>query len=382
MSARVLNCPAFKLEEIVMAMMTYLKSPGVHYQCFTVFIAAVSTSLLPLASVTAVKQIVMIIRLGGSTACYQFFVDLLRQLDREDLNQLWTLVKEYLSIRPASNDKEMKLWVELKEMYEPGESSQWQYKFPLPVEGVSTARRMEIPLPGVCTAMMKKLPVKKKWHTTYSSNSLLEEFTDELALITYPLNYDDNLQFDIESDLREIEFLLYQEVEFDADNVYDDPFDSKGEKIKESKLLIDELDLPCDFLPYFDNTIPNPKGEAKAITTRSGMSYKEPPIPPTGVNQQEPVEATKDTEPQNSDDIHPPTVQADVQVDKPTEEPVVVIPKAKPNLPYPSRFQKEKLREKDYIIALWKSSEIYTSSSVLPTHLYTCRSSLLCLRSF
>nr|GFB11534.1 hypothetical protein [Tanacetum cinerariifolium] len=45
------------------------------------------------------------------------------------------------------------------------------------------------------------------------------------------------------------------------------------------------------------NTIPNPKGEAKAITTRSGMSYKEPPIPPMGVNQQEPVEVTKDTEP-------------------------------------------------------------------------------------
>nr|GFB35447.1 hypothetical protein [Tanacetum cinerariifolium] len=71
------------------------------------------------------------------------------------------------------------------------------------------------------------------------------------------------------------------------------------------------------------NTIPNPKGEAKAITTRSGMSYKEPPIPPTGVNQQEPVEVTTDTEPQNSDDIHPPTVQAEVQIDKPAEEPVV-----------------------------------------------------------
>nr|GEX32267.1 reverse transcriptase domain-containing protein [Tanacetum cinerariifolium] len=68
------------------------------------------------------------------------------------------------------------------------------------------------------------------------------------------------------------------------------------------------------------NTIPNPKGEAKAITTRSGMSYKEPPIPPTGVNQQEPVE---DTEPQNSDDVHPPTVQVEVQVDKPADEPVV-----------------------------------------------------------
>nr|GEV29635.1 hypothetical protein [Tanacetum cinerariifolium] len=36
MPAWVLNCPAFKLEEIVMAMMTCLKSSGVHYQCFTV----------------------------------------------------------------------------------------------------------------------------------------------------------------------------------------------------------------------------------------------------------------------------------------------------------------------------------------------------------
>nr|GFC54166.1 hypothetical protein [Tanacetum cinerariifolium] len=106
------------------------------------------------------------------------------------------------------------------------------------------------------------------------------------------------------------------------------------------------------------NTIPNPKGEAKAITTRSGMSYKEPHIPPTGWNQQEPVEVTKDTEPQNSDNIHPPTVQAEVQIYKPTEEPVVVIPKAKPNLPYPSRIQKEKLREKDDILAA-KFMEIF-----------------------
>nr|GEZ55625.1 hypothetical protein [Tanacetum cinerariifolium] len=97
--------------------------------------------------------------------------------------------------------------------------------------------------------------------------------------------------------------------------------------------------------------IPNPKGEAKAITTRSGMSYKEPPIPPKGVNQQEPVEVTTDTEPQTSNDIHPPTVQAKVQVDKPAKEPALVIPKAKANLPYPSRLQKEKLREKDDILA-------------------------------
>nr|GFA51970.1 hypothetical protein [Tanacetum cinerariifolium] len=107
------------------------------------------------------------------------------------------------------------------------------------------------------------------------------------------------------------------------------------------------------------NTIPNPKGEAKAITTRSGMSYKEPSIPPTGVNQQEPVEATTDTEPQNSNDIHPPTVQAKVQVDKPAEETSVVIPKAKANLPYPYRIQKEKIREKDDILAA-KFMEIFS----------------------
>nr|GFC22706.1 reverse transcriptase domain-containing protein [Tanacetum cinerariifolium] len=81
------------------------------------------------------------------------------------------------------------------------------------------------------------------------------------------------------------------------------------------------------------------------------MSYKEPPIPPTGVSQQEPVEVTTYTEPQYSDDIHSPTVQAEVQVEKPSEEHEVVIPKAKANLPYPSRLQKEKLREKDDILA-------------------------------
>nr|GFC64078.1 hypothetical protein [Tanacetum cinerariifolium] len=97
------------------------------------------------------------------------------------------------------------------------------------------------------------------------------------------------------------------------------------------------------------NTIPNPKREAKDITTRSGISYKEPPIPSPGVSQQEPVEVTTDMELPSPDDIQPPTVQVEVQVDKPAEEPFVVIPKA--NIPYPSRLQKEKLQEKDDILA-------------------------------
>nr|GEV05489.1 protein FAR1-related sequence 5-like [Tanacetum cinerariifolium] len=44
------------------------------------------------------------------------------------------------------------------------------------------------------------------------------------------------------------------EFESDTDDVYNDPFDSKEEKINESKLLIDELDLPrsSDFLPSLE----------------------------------------------------------------------------------------------------------------------------------
>nr|GEU38448.1 putative reverse transcriptase domain-containing protein [Tanacetum cinerariifolium] len=60
-----------------------------------------------------------IIGLGGHTAVYQFFIDMLKQFDKEDLHQLWTLVKETLSIRPATKDKEKELWVELKRLFEP-----------------------------------------------------------------------------------------------------------------------------------------------------------------------------------------------------------------------------------------------------------------------
>nr|GFA40131.1 reverse transcriptase domain-containing protein [Tanacetum cinerariifolium] len=81
------------------------------------------------------------------------------------------------------------------------------------------------------------------------------------------------------------------------------------------------------------------------------MSYKEPPIPPLGVEQQDSTEDTTDTELPSTEDIQPPLVQVQVQKDKPVEEPSVVIPKAKANLPYPSRLAKEKNREKDDILA-------------------------------
>ncbi|GKE97033.1 hypothetical protein Tco_1581888, partial [Tanacetum coccineum] len=129
-----------------------------------------------------------------------------------------------------------------------------------------------------------------------TSDYSLEEFADELTHITFPPGNDD-LPFDAKTDLREIEYLLnhdpikemdsiledsvdensldnnlvdtisemftdehaldysspplwddYDDNLFDLetvnDDTYDDPFDSKKEKIKDSKILINELDPP------------------------------------------------------------------------------------------------------------------------------------------
>ncbi|GJY24308.1 hypothetical protein Tco_0397966, partial [Tanacetum coccineum] len=46
-------------------------------------------------------------------------LQLLRKFDREDLDKLWSLVKETFSITDPIEDKEKMLWVELKRLYEP-----------------------------------------------------------------------------------------------------------------------------------------------------------------------------------------------------------------------------------------------------------------------
>ncbi|GJX01910.1 reverse transcriptase domain-containing protein [Tanacetum coccineum] len=153
-------------------------------------------------------------------------------------------------------------------------------------------------LSGSTTSSSPSLPISK------TSDYFLEEFADELAHITFSPGNDD-LPFDAESDLREIEYLLNHnpikemdsilkdpvdknypdnnlvdtifetftdehaldysspplwddyddellDLETVNDDTYDDPFYSKEEKIKDSKILIDELDLPrsSDFLPF------------------------------------------------------------------------------------------------------------------------------------
>ncbi|GKA47050.1 reverse transcriptase domain-containing protein [Tanacetum coccineum] len=98
------------------------------------------------------------------------------------------------------------------------------------------------------------------------------------------------------------------------------------------------------------NTVANPRGDLKAITTRSGISYEGPPIPPPSsslpkVVEREP-EVTKDTVQPSTENIQPPVVQIQAPIDEP-----IVAPKPKPSIAYPSRANKQKLCEKDDILA-------------------------------
>ncbi|GKC12029.1 hypothetical protein Tco_1008811 [Tanacetum coccineum] len=69
------------------------------------------------------------------------------------------------------------------------------------------------------------------------------------------------------------------------------------------------------------NTIPNPRNEAKAITTRSGVSYDGPPILPPVVEKES--EVTKDTELPSTKDIQPPPFVQEQPKDK---EPIFALP--------------------------------------------------------
>ncbi|GKC13279.1 hypothetical protein Tco_1010061, partial [Tanacetum coccineum] len=92
------------------------------------------------------------------------------------------------------------------------------------------------------------------------------------------------------------------------------------------------------------NTVANPRGDLKAITTRRGISYDGPPIPPPfyplpKLMEREP-EVTKNTVQPSTENIQPLVVQT------PIDDPIVA-PKPKPFIPYLSRANKQKLREKD-----------------------------------
>nr|GEX05905.1 reverse transcriptase domain-containing protein [Tanacetum cinerariifolium] len=90
------------------------------------------------------------------------------------------------------------------------------------------------------------------------------------------------------------------------------------------------------------NTIPNQKGEIKAITSRSGVSYEGPSIPtPKKVMKQE-TEETMDKEQTNFQGSTAHIQPSVTLISKPDVSKTL----PKPSLPYPSRLNDQKLHEK------------------------------------
>nr|GEV48644.1 reverse transcriptase domain-containing protein [Tanacetum cinerariifolium] len=113
------------------------------------------------------------------------------------------------------------------------------------------------------------------------------------------------------------------------------------------------------------NTITNPKEDLKCITTQSGTAYQGPTIPTTSSSLPQVVEreteVTKDTVPptnnESTKDVQPLVVQTEISIQnfkpvvapviKPVAAPVSALkPNHKPSIPYPSRLNHQKLRNK------------------------------------
>nr|GEV15666.1 reverse transcriptase domain-containing protein [Tanacetum cinerariifolium] len=135
------------------------------------------------------------------------------------------------------------------------------------------------------------------------------------------------------------------------------------------------------------NVVPNPQEDLKAITTRSGVTLAGPSVslplfskevnrepetimdqvltgstnnvPPlvvqpspastsfSTISSSKMPEVTKDTVQPSTENIQPPKTQTQILIYKP-----IVAPRSKPTIPYPSRVNKQKLREKDDNLAL------------------------------
>nr|GEX25502.1 reverse transcriptase domain-containing protein [Tanacetum cinerariifolium] len=95
------------------------------------------------------------------------------------------------------------------------------------------------------------------------------------------------------------------------------------------------------------NNVPNPKGEMKAVTTRSGLAYEGPSIPTNSPLEKVVKQNTKET----TEKDHSNCPGSTAQVQHPVvpifiSKPDVLRTQPKPTIPYPSRLNDQKLREK------------------------------------
>ncbi|GKB00739.1 hypothetical protein Tco_0828732 [Tanacetum coccineum] len=135
------------------------------------------------------QQMMMIIRVGNHTEAYQFFKDILKIFDRDDLVMLWNLVKERFSSTKPTDDKERTLWVELKRLFEPNTDDtlwklqrymhdplKWRLYDTCGVHHMSTERGIDIFM-----LVEKEYPLSKGVQTLMLVNKLLVEQHSEMT---------------------------------------------------------------------------------------------------------------------------------------------------------------------------------------------------------
>nr|GFC35779.1 reverse transcriptase domain-containing protein [Tanacetum cinerariifolium] len=95
------------------------------------------------------------------------------------------------------------------------------------------------------------------------------------------------------------------------------------------------------------NNVPNPKGEMKAVTTRNCLAYVGPSIPTNSPLEKVVEQDTKEiTDKEHSNCQGSSTHIQPSVIPIPIPKPDILKTQPKPNIPYPSRLNDQKLHEK------------------------------------
>ncbi|GKE01616.1 reverse transcriptase domain-containing protein [Tanacetum coccineum] len=205
---------------------------------------------------------------------------------------------------------------------------------------------------GYVSAAVGNTSYQAPIQTQVTTSSDLEKFKKTNEAMQAMRNHISNLKLELRNEMQSIMQNQNNTFENEMRNEMQATLSNQTNELKNVMSSFFQMNtassLGTGSLP--SNTVANPRGDLKAITTRSGISYDGPPIPPPlspfpKVVEREP-EVTKDMMQPSTKNIQPPVVQIQALIDEP-----VVAPKPKPSIPYPSRANKQKLREKDDILA-------------------------------
>nr|GEV28870.1 reverse transcriptase domain-containing protein [Tanacetum cinerariifolium] len=137
-------------------------------------------------------------------------------------------------------------------------------------------------------------------------------------------------------------------------NVLRGDFNKQEENLRRN-LNNDMRSILCSFFQnqastsrtLLSNNVPNPKGEMKAVTTRSGLAYEGPLIPANSPLEKVVEQDTKEITKKEHSNCQGSIAQAQSPV-VPISTPKPDVPRTqpKPTIPYPSRLNDQKLREK------------------------------------